>query len=106
MGKLRVKENDRQKLRDLAEEDWVRENADPDLSPETSLYSYVLSAIVPNEVDEEDVLSREMVYVHGVSDDIKSRVDSMAGENVPVHEVLELLIQDAKEDMAGQRIES
>lgn len=86
-NRLRLYRPDRIALKDLKEVDIVRERADTD----NPTYDDVLGVIVP----EDAIIERpeeDMVWVT-VSKEIHTRINSAAGENVPVNEVINHYIE-------------
>lgn len=99
--KKRVRESDRERLKDLKEHDAVVEAYD-DKDADDLNYDDVLEVVLP-EPSEETIMERpedEMVFINLHEDrGIFDRINQLAGENVSSHEVIHQYVNEFEEDL-------
>lgn len=89
----------REELSELADEQWVADLAKEKTGKEyTRRYSRVLAAILPETVDDDDVISQELVTIEPIDEDLAAKVRKMSGDNVAAQDVIAHCLEKARAD--------
>lgn len=87
----------RDELSKLADEDWIQELANDDVSDHEMGYNMALSAIIPEDAQP---LGWDMVSAHGIDEKLHDRIMELAGPNVSAHDVIRHYVNEAKQKHA------
>lgn len=95
-----IRKSDRERLRGLKESEYVQakaiENDIIDLENEDMSYEQILDLVIP---DDDEALSWEIVKIHANENGVKNRINTLAGDRVAAHDVVNYYLNDFAEDL-------